>query len=266
MKKILSITTILFLLSNVGYSQEDCPPIATFPYREGFENNEVEFPPCWELTTITLHWSWEVVPASAGAPAHNGNYKIRAFGDCSSDITHNSTLVTPVFDLSNLNNPVLNFWFTKTGSGHLGVCYKDFSSETWTTLTFLSEDVPNWQYETILLPNRSNQYQIQFWGIFSGGEFCEIQLDDISVSDGGLSVLPYHTDNYVVGPNPVQDYVAISGIYPQKITLYDTQGRILLTKTDSFNKIDMSHLSKGLYFLHIISDKGTVYVEKLIKQ
>jgi hypothetical protein len=70
----------------------------------------------------------------------------------------------------------------------------------------------------------------------------------------------------IIYPNPVQDVATISGINSQSIVLYDAQGRMILTKTDNFNKIDMRHLSQGFYFLKIITDTGAVYVEKLIKQ
>jgi hypothetical protein len=70
----------------------------------------------------------------------------------------------------------------------------------------------------------------------------------------------------IISPNPVRDIVNISGIYPQQITLYDWLGKEMLTKTGYTDKINMTHLPKGLYFLHIISDTGAVYVHKLIKQ
>ena len=70
----------------------------------------------------------------------------------------------------------------------------------------------------------------------------------------------------VVSPNPVRDYITISGIEPQTITLYDAIGRIVFTQTDYSDRIDVSHLSQGLYFLHIISGKGTVFTKKILKQ
>ena len=70
----------------------------------------------------------------------------------------------------------------------------------------------------------------------------------------------------IVFPNPVQDYISISGIQPQSVTLYDGMGRVVFTQTDYTDNIDMSHLSKGIYLLHIISNEGTVYIKKLIKQ
>ena len=73
-------------------------------------------------------------------------------------------------------------------------------------------------------------------------------------------------DFVIVSPNPAYDHLTISGIFPQKITLYDWQGKEVLAKTDRSNKIDVSHLQRGLYFLYIISDTGTTYVQKIIKE
>ena len=82
-----------------------------------------------------------------------------------------------------------------------------------------------------------------------------------------LSTTEFETmSSVVVSPNPVQDYMSISGVDPQWITLYDAIGRIVFTQTNCLDKIDMSYFPKGLYLLHIISDKGIVYTKKLIKQ
>jgi len=86
------------------------------------------------------------------------------------------------------------------------------------------------------------------------------------VFDGTNIYDPQKTLSVVAFPNPTQDYVSISGIEPQLITLYDGMGRAVLTQTDGTNTIDMSHLSKGIYLLHIISDEGIVYTKKIIKQ
>jgi len=73
-------------------------------------------------------------------------------------------------------------------------------------------------------------------------------------------------ESVIVSPNPAQDYITISGVFPQKITLYDWQGKMIFTKTDHSNRIDLSYLQRGLYFLHIFSDTGAVFFQKIIKE
>jgi hypothetical protein len=73
-------------------------------------------------------------------------------------------------------------------------------------------------------------------------------------------------ESVIVSPNPVHDYLTISGIHSGKITLYDWQGRTVLAKIEQINGIDMRSLPNGIYLLHIITDSGTVSVEKIIKE
>ena len=272
MKKLLIILIVIFL-QKTAYSQSDCDPISTFPWTESFEENRTELPPCW---TQDRGWGWDgqmwsVVDNLMGPPptAHSGNYKVLISLYCRSDSYHRQSLITPIFDLSEVDDPVLSFWHIALGYGFLSIFYKDSSDKDWRNWRYFSQNVMDWQKEVIHLPNKSSHYQIAFIGIHPGGNYAELQLDNIFISDGeidDLLVSSYHTDKYSVYPNPVQDYVSISGIEPQRITLYDGIGRVVLTKTDYSNSIDMSHLSQGLYLLHIISDKGTVYTKKLIKQ
>jgi hypothetical protein len=85
-------------------------------------------------------------------------------------------------------------------------------------------------------------------------------------SSCGINVADIEPQLPIISPNPVHDIVNISGIYPQQIILYDWQGREILTKTGYTDKINMMHFSKGLYFMRIVSDRGTVSVHKLVKQ
>jgi len=59
----------------------------------------------------------------------------------------------------------------------------------WTLLkaffTWEVGDIPDWQKSTILLPEKSEHYQIAFGGIFLGGGIADVQLDDISISESG---------------------------------------------------------------------------------
>ena len=93
---------------------------------------------------------------------------------------------------------------------------------------------------------------------------CWCQPPDISYPCEYIGISSENSPPLIVYPNPATDYIDISGISPQIITLYDLQGRIVLTKTNS-NYIEIGHLPKGLYFLHIFSDKGDFFAQKLNK-
>jgi len=81
-----------------------------------------------------------------------------------------------------------------------------------------------------------------------------------------VGVFDLELESVTVSPNPAHNYLNISGISPHQITLYDWQGRVVLAQTEPTNRINISHLQRGLYFLHIISDTGMVFVQKIIKE
>ena len=71
--------------------------------------------------------------------------------------------------------------------------------------------------------------------------------------------------NIIIYPNPVNDILTISGINPQQITVYNIFGEKIVTTPVISNKINMSHLPNGLYFLHIVTERGELYVGKVLK-
>jgi hypothetical protein len=212
---------------------------------------------------------WSAVHNSTGPPpaAHHGQHKAFISLYCPSETGHGQGLFTPVFDLSEVENPVLSFCHLALGPAFIAVWYKNTADSYWIPLQVFSWNIMDWQREIIPLPDKSNHYQIVFVGHHYGGGYGELHLDNISITDGEpeLSISSNFKDNFSVAPNPVHDYVTISGIHPQMVTIYDAQGRKILTETDHTNRINMAHFQKGLYFLHIISDTGTVHVQKVIK-
>jgi len=267
MKQFTFLTT-LFLLLNAGYCQKGCDPITTFPWTESFEKNGTNIPLCWTIDNYE-HWEWNIVDNLTAIPpkAHSGLYQALMALQSNADLGRRSYLMSPVFDLSEVVDPVLSFWHIESGKcACLTILCADFEGLIWSSVHNFSTNISEWQKDTIHLPNKSNYYRIVFIGVHSGGGYAEIHLDDISISDGELSASSYGTESYAIAPNPVRDIATISGLSPQELMLYDYQGKVVLTQTTPSNIIDMSRFPQGLYFLHIISDTGTVHVQKLIKQ
>ena len=186
MKKIIFIAVTIFLIVQTAYSQ--CNPISIFPWIEGFENNGADLPSCWTHRILgdDPDWVWTVVPNVIGEPntAQEGNYKVRSFYSNSSVFLNRSMLITPVFDLSSLKKPVLVYWHTQTKGG-LRVYYRNDLSEEWKMYLqiIMPDDIPDWQGEVLLLPEKSAHYQIGFENVFSGSGTSEIQLDNIRVME-----------------------------------------------------------------------------------
>jgi len=261
MKK-LGVLILIFLLKT-GYCQSDCDTISTFPWAEGFEENGTELPLCWTQKRGWDDKNWTIVENFA----HSGNYKAFISLYCPSDTGHEQWLITPVFDLSDVEDPVLSFCYIAFGGGFLYVYCED--SAGWRGVWCSSRNTMGWQQEVIHLPYKSSNYKIIFAGIHLGGGYAEIQLDDIFISDGeieDLSVLSYHTDNCFVSPNPVRNHITILGVEPQMMTIYNTIGQIVFTQTDYSNSIDVSHLANGIYFLKIVLEDGSQQVRKFVKE
>ena len=71
----------------------------------------------------------------------------------------------------------------------------------------------------------------------------------------------------MVMPNPVNDYVTISGNDINDITIYNNIG-VMVDRYDvegNSIKVDMKHYNSGLYLITINSEEGNV-VKKIIKK
>ena len=178
-------------------NRSDCEPISTFPWAEGFENNGTEIPPCWEsAATSPSSWRWTIVPDSTGTPptAYEGNFKARIYrsglgGDL---MTWSARLISPIFDLSDLNDPVLSFRHARNGTAAawIGLLYKNHLDGFWDPLYYfpIPDTIFDWRHQDITLHQySSNCFQIAFQSIFPStfgiNVIADLQLDDIKIMD-----------------------------------------------------------------------------------
>lgn len=69
-------------------------------------------------------------------------------------------------------------------------------------------------------------------------------------------------------PNPVSNLLTIqnpNGLEIDSITFYNTLGRKVMESNDVAESIDISNLTSGVYFIHIITESGNV-TKKIIKE
>jgi len=157
--------------------------VSTFPWTEGFEGGVI--PNCWSesLSTGANHWQYlkgngTSYPTNSHTGVKNAVLKRTTTG---ADTTK---LITPAFDLSHLENPILKLWHTQaawaTDQDQLKIYYKNSTSGVWTLLVAYTASVTTWTERTIPLPNKSSDYTIAFEGIAKYGYgAC---LDDISIT------------------------------------------------------------------------------------
>ncbi|MFC2111035.1 T9SS type A sorting domain-containing protein [Bacteroidota bacterium] len=113
-------------------------------------------------------------------------------------------------------------------------------------------------------------YAVDPWGFIykttnGGGTIYELGMEDISTS---LTV----QDIYLY-PNPAQNYINILLNKPSsrdiEIQIYDIVGKLINTynheNLQSFNKIDISKLKAGIYFVKVGFGNGEFVLEKFVK-
>ena len=67
-------------------------------------------------------------------------------------------------------------------------------------------------------------------------------------------------ENVILSPNPVHDFLYISGIINQKIEIFSVEGLKVFESIDPISKIDVSGLLPGVYFLKV-GDKVSKFVK-----
>ncbi|MDR0833088.1 MAG: T9SS type A sorting domain-containing protein [Candidatus Symbiothrix sp.] len=87
---------------------------------------------------------------------------------------------------------------------------------------------------------------------------------NIIEEDDATAIDNVSTQNLSVYPNPAKHDLFIRSDSPiEKIDLYNQLGQLVLKATDFVEKIDVSHLEAGIYFVRIIVD-GTVVTKKIV--
>jgi hypothetical protein len=84
--------------------------------------------------------------------------------------------------------------------------------------------------------------------------FCEVGILQIAANDG-----------ITLNPNPAttQLFIKTENIHPQTISIYDVNGRLIMTQSFS-QQIDIHQLTEGVYFI-TIKTEGVVVRKKFVK-
>jgi len=99
-----------------------------------------------------------------------------------------------------------------------------------------------------------------------------LYLDDLSLSNSPLEVETVNSGELPVSifPNPVSDKLTVTKytLLDLEFTVYNLSGDQIIQQvlTDVRSGIDLSGLSKGIYFYKVCTDNNVVHTGKLIKQ
>ena len=168
--------------------------IDTFAWTEDYESGSVTLN-CWKSQQETGTADW-IYASGAGAgsitSAHGGT-------DNAQFVSQNGTanpvtkLLSPLLDLSDLNYPVLSFWYGQEEdaglNNYLYVYYSADNGNTWILLHKFEESANDWTYYELHLPEGSTTYQLAFEAINNGG-YPNV-IDDVKIEErcaGGTTV------------------------------------------------------------------------------
>ena len=74
---------------------------------------------------------------------------------------------------------------------------------------------------------------------------------------------------FTLYPNPVKDELNLrfdEGTEPVSVELFDLAGRLVGTKSNGLESIDMSAMPSGVYMLRVTMKDGACYHEKILKE
>ncbi|MEN8186053.1 MAG: T9SS type A sorting domain-containing protein, partial [Bacteroidota bacterium] len=204
-----------------------------------------------------------------------------------------SYLISPCYDLTTLENPVLKFDMAFDIELDWDVLYMEYSVDkgvTWNILGTASD--PNWynssfkdikrpitvgkqwtgkdmtlkEYSYDLAPLK-NENNIIFRFVFASDQAVNeegVLIDNFTIDATAiLAVKKFDKDTFMVYPNPSNGTVFINrqGVEEMQISIYDVTGKLILRKNNISERnfqLNLSHLEKGLYFLKINeTDKQT---------
>ena len=162
--------------------------VKTLPFFEGFEDNGIKFPVCWEQEFVAQNREWRIYETAA---AIEGN-KTAAL-TISIINTEITKLITPPLNISGDDNFVLSFWMSAMSTHNadiLRVYYKNSAFGEWNLLKeyvaefFGWDPIVNWKKRTIALPEGTDDYFIAFEVQVNA---YGIMLDAVSVFDARIA-------------------------------------------------------------------------------
>ena len=174
-----------------------CSTVETFPYFEGFNDVYNVQDACWSAEVLSGYTNW-----TTSIDGAHGNYPYEG-GRCAkiNYFVGESRLSSPVFDLSEMNNPYLKYVVANPeysgAAAQVVVEYKASPESDWVTLKSYTTANETWLLDSVALPSPSETYQIAFKAIGAdawGASIDAIQVYDSEGEPGGTDPEPEPCD------------------------------------------------------------------------
>ncbi len=214
----------VYYKDNIVTSNEDCawidyiifpypiPPVTFIPsYQTAFEESG-EMPEGW-LNTSGDDFDWTIIsgPTPSTQTGPSGDHTTGSGYYIYTEGTYNNPyfqadLISPVFDLSSLNDVELRFWYHMwdNGNNHMGTLHLDvLLNEVWIedVMTPISGDQGDQWFEQVvdLSVYDGETIKFRFRGITGADYFSDICIDDFSI-DGTEHNLQTELTAFLEGP------------------------------------------------------------------
>lgn len=234
--------------------------VDSFPYLEDFSNIVGDLPPGWMESDFGDNIS-----------TFYGTLNF----DTDFSISTPSKAITLGFDISSLNTPALKFDYkideTFGRTDTLKVYYSNDQKGPWQPHSngkFSGTTLGEWMTADLELPNPTNTYYIAFEIKFTfadGFAIDSLMVYDMSVSNS-KPVKPLNNVN--VYPNPFAQNLYINHNYSEiQLKIINIHGKSVmqLPLVNTFERIDLSKLSPGIYLLKLNRKGNPLYHKKIIK-
>ncbi|MDR0971991.1 MAG: fibronectin type III domain-containing protein [Bacteroidales bacterium] len=160
--------------------------ITEFPWIEGFENGDN----CWGKENVLANVAWTNGEDNTYYTAHSGSRFANLY--CESYSGAKTMLISPLLDLTMMNQPAIEFFHIQNAyindQDELKVYYRTSQTDSWIEIMNFTNNIASWQKDSAFLPNPSSTYQVAFEGYAKFGR--GIAIDDIKIYDSYILNCP----------------------------------------------------------------------------
>ncbi len=173
-----------------------------------------------------------------------------------------------------------DFQYVPSSDGDLFVAKYSISGSLIWVKTIIGEDYNyNW-ISSVAVYNNSNVFVGGFFSnsISIDGEVLSninnkhgfITMFGTDINNGVKEVYNSKTSNIELFPNPASDrisFITKMNFSNASISVYSISGKLIKTDiVDNYSSVDVSELSKGVYFIKIYTKEGQIFTKKFIKE